>query len=68
MSIHNFSRECIMDKNRIAGSAKVVKGKIQKAVGAAVGDTKLQADGTAKMAEGKVQNAYGSLKDAVKGK
>lgn len=27
-----------MDKNRIVGSAKVIKGKIQQAVGKAVGD------------------------------
>ncbi len=57
-----------MDKDRIAGSAKVVEGKIKKAVGAAVGDTKMQAEGTAKVAEGKIQNAYGNLKDTLKSK
>jgi uncharacterized protein YjbJ (UPF0337 family) len=57
-----------MDKDRIAGSAKVVKGKIKKAVGAAVGDAKLEAEGTADQIEGKVQNAVGSVKDTIKGK
>ena len=57
-----------MDKDRIAGSTKVVKGKIETAIGKAVGDAKLQADGQADVAEGKVQNAIGGIKDAVRGK
>jgi uncharacterized protein YjbJ (UPF0337 family) len=57
-----------MDKDRIAGSAKVVKGKIKEAVGKAVGDAKLEAEGTADKIEGKVQNAIGGLKDAVREK
>lgn len=60
--------EQIMDKDRIAGSAKVVKGKVKQALGKAVGDAKLEADGTADKIEGKVQNAIGGLKDAIKGK
>jgi uncharacterized protein YjbJ (UPF0337 family) len=57
-----------MDKDRIAGSAKVVKGKVKEAVGKAIGDAKLNAEGKADQVEGKVQNAAGSIKDAVKGK
>ena len=57
-----------MDKDRVAGSAKVVKGKIKEAVGKAVGDAKLEAGGKADKVEGKVQNAVGSVKDAIKGK
>ena len=57
-----------MDKDRIVGSAKVVKGKIKKAVGAAVGDARLEAEGTADQIEGKVQNAVGSVKDTIKGR
>jgi len=56
-----------MDKNRIVGSAKVVKGKIKEAVGKAVGDVKLTSEGKADKIEGKVQNAVGGLKDAIKG-
>lgn len=57
-----------MDKDRIAGSAKVVKGKVKEAVGKVVGDAKLNAEGKADQAEGKVQNAVGGIKDALRGK
>ncbi len=57
-----------MDKDRITGSAKVVKGKIKEAIGKAVGDAKLEAEGTADKIEGKIQNAVGGMKDAIKGK
>ena len=56
------------DKDRIIGSAKVVKGNVKEAAGKAVGDTKLQAQGKADKVEGKVQNAVGSIKDTLKGK
>ena len=57
-----------MDKDRVVGSAKVVKGKIKTAVGKAVGDAKLELEGKSDKIEGKVQNAVGGLKDAIKGK
>jgi uncharacterized protein YjbJ (UPF0337 family) len=57
-----------MDKDRIVGSAKEIKGSIKETVGKAVGDAKLQSDGKADKVEGKVQNAIGGLKDALKGK
>jgi uncharacterized protein YjbJ (UPF0337 family) len=56
-----------MDKDRIAGSAKQLGGKVKAAVGKVVGDSKLQADGKAQQIEGKVQNAVGSAKDAARG-
>jgi uncharacterized protein YjbJ (UPF0337 family) len=55
-----------MDKDRIAGAAKELKGSIKVAVGKAVGDAKLQSDGRADKIEGKIQNAVGGLKDALK--
>jgi uncharacterized protein YjbJ (UPF0337 family) len=58
----------IMDRNRIAGSAKEIKGTVKEAVGKVVGDTKLESEGKADKIEGKVQNAVGGLKDAIKGK
>ena len=58
----------MIDKNRVVGSAKVVKGKVKEAVGRAVGDARLEAEGTADKIAGKVQNAVGGLKDAIKGK
>jgi uncharacterized protein YjbJ (UPF0337 family) len=56
-----------MDKDRVKGSAKIVKGKIKEAVGKAVGDAKLESEGKADKIEGKVQNAVGGLKDAIRG-
>jgi uncharacterized protein YjbJ (UPF0337 family) len=58
--------EDIMDKDRVAGSAKEIKGAIKQGVGKAVGDAKLEAEGKADKAEGKVQNAIGGLKDTVR--
>ena len=55
-----------MDKDRIAGAAKEIKGSIKETVGKAVGDAKLQSDGKAEKIVGKVQNAIGGLKDAAK--
>ena len=58
----------MVDKDRIIGSAKVVKGNVKAAVGKAVGDAKLEAQGKADKIEGKVQNAIGGIKDTLKGK
>ena len=55
-----------MDKDRIAGAAKKIKGSIKEAIGKATGDSKLEAEGKADKVEGKVQNAIGGLKDALK--
>ena len=54
-----------MDKDRVVGSAKQVKGAVKQVVGKAVGDAKLQSEGKADKIEGKVQNAVGGLKDTV---
>jgi len=56
-----------MDKDRVIGSAKVVKGKAKVAVGKVIGDAKLQTEGEGDKIEGKVQNAVGSLKDTIRG-
>jgi uncharacterized protein YjbJ (UPF0337 family) len=55
-----------MDKDRIAGSAKQVKGAAKETIGKAIGDAKLQADGKADKARGKLQNAVGGVKDALR--
>jgi uncharacterized protein YjbJ (UPF0337 family) len=55
-----------MDKDRIVGSAKQIKGEIEEAVGKAIGDAKLQVDGKADQAEGKAQNLAGTIKDTLK--
>jgi uncharacterized protein YjbJ (UPF0337 family) len=55
-----------MDKDRIAGSAKDVAGKVENAVGDIADDTKTQAAGRAREASGTVQNLYGQAKDAAR--
>ncbi len=57
-----------MDKDRIAGAAKQLKGNLKEAVGAVTGDAKLKAEGKADKAAGKVQNAVGGIKDALRKK
>jgi uncharacterized protein YjbJ (UPF0337 family) len=60
-------KENMMDKDRVIGSAKVIKGKVKEAVGKVIGDAKLETDGKADKIEGKVQNAVGGVKDALRG-
>jgi uncharacterized protein YjbJ (UPF0337 family) len=55
-----------MDKDRVAGSAKNIKGKIKEGVGKLTGDTKTEAEGKADQAEGKVQNTIGGIKDKAR--
>jgi uncharacterized protein YjbJ (UPF0337 family) len=57
-----------IDKDRVEGSAKQVKGSIKEGAGKALGDSKLQGEGKADKAEGKIQNAVGGLKDSLRGK
>lgn len=53
-----------MDKDRIAGTAKDVAGKVEGAFGDMTGDKETQASGRAREATGAVQNLYGQAKDA----
>ncbi|CAO3420678.1 CsbD family protein [Azospirillum doebereinerae] len=55
-----------MDKDRIEGAARNVKGTIKEAIGKVTGDTKMQAEGKADKAAGKVQNTVGGAKDAAR--
>jgi uncharacterized protein YjbJ (UPF0337 family) len=55
-----------MDKDRVAGSAKEIKGTIKEAVGKVVGDAKLKVEGKSDQVEGKLQNAIGGVKDAAR--
>jgi len=55
-----------MDKDRIAGSAKAIKGSVKETVGKVTGDAKLQSDGRADKVAGKVQNAIGGVKDSLR--
>ena len=55
-----------MDKDRVAGVGKQVKGAVKEAAGKVTGDAKLKAEGKADKVAGKVQNAAGGAKDKVK--
>ena len=55
-----------MDKDRIAGSAKDIAGKLEGAVGDIAGNAQTQAAGHAREATGTVQNLYGQAKDAAR--
>jgi uncharacterized protein YjbJ (UPF0337 family) len=55
-----------MDKDRIAGSAKDLAGKVESTVGDMTGDAKKQAEGRAREAAGTVQDLYGQAKDAAR--
>ncbi len=55
-----------MDKDRIAGAARQVKGSIKEAIGKVTGNAKLQAEGAADKVAGKAQNTVGGAKDAVR--
>ena len=55
-----------MDRDRVEGSAKNLKGKVKEATGKLTGDAKLKSEGKADQVAGKVQNAFGGAKDAVR--
>lgn len=57
-----------MDKDRIEGTAKEIKGDVKEAVGKITGDEKTEAEGHADQAEGKVQKTWGNVKDTVREK
>ncbi|MDT8069155.1 MAG: CsbD family protein [Terriglobia bacterium] len=53
-----------MDKDRVEGKLKDVKGRIKRQAGEWTGDEQTQAEGALDQAEGKTQNAIGKAKDA----
>jgi uncharacterized protein YjbJ (UPF0337 family) len=59
-------RRKTMDKDRIEGIEKQVKGTAKEIAGKISGDAKLVLDGKTDKIKGKIQNAVGGLKDAAK--
>lgn len=55
-----------MDKDRVEGAAKQVKGSVKEAIGKVTGDAKTQAEGTADKAAGKTQSTVGGVKDSAR--
>lgn len=58
----------LMDKDRVEGIGKQMKGAVKEGAGKLTGDTRTEAEGKADKAEGKVQNAVGGVKDAARDK
>ncbi len=57
-----------IDKDRVEGSAKNMKGKAKEGFGKLTGDAKTEAEGRAEQSKGKAQNAAGSVKDTLRGR
>jgi len=55
-----------MDKDRVEGKMKDIKGRVERQVGEWTGDKDAQAEGIKDQVKGKVQNAYGKIKDAAR--
>ena len=54
-----------MDKDRVEGAAKNVKGNAKTAAGKLLGDEKLKNEGRADQVKGKLQNTVGGIKDKI---
>ena len=55
-----------MNKDRVEGAGKQVKGAVKDAAGKMTGDVKLQAEGKIDKAKGQVQSAVGKAKDDIR--
>ncbi len=53
-----------MDKDRIEGKIKDIKGRVERQVGEWTGDKDAQVEGAKEQVKGKMQNAFGKIKDA----
>jgi len=55
-----------IDKDRVEGSGKNLKGKLKEGLGDLTGDQKMKREGQAEQVAGKAQNSWGSTKDAAR--
>ncbi len=55
-----------MDKNRIEGTAKQIKGSVKEAIGRVTGDKSTELEGAAEKNIGKVQAKAGEVVDKVR--
>jgi uncharacterized protein YjbJ (UPF0337 family) len=60
------TQENTMDKDRVSGAARQVKGAVKETIGKVTGDAKTRAEGAAEKAAGKVRTAVGGAKDAIR--
>jgi uncharacterized protein YjbJ (UPF0337 family) len=59
-------QERAMDKDRIRGAGKQVKGSMKEAIGKVTGNKRTEVEGTAEKIAGKAQSEVGKAKDAVR--
>ncbi len=57
----------MVDKDRVQGSGKKIKGDIKEKVGEVLGDEKMKSEGKADKVKGKIQNAGGRRKGRGQG-
>jgi uncharacterized protein YjbJ (UPF0337 family) len=57
-----------MNKDRVKGAAREMRGTIKEATGKAIGNTKLEAKGAAQKVAGKARNTMGKAEDAARGR
>ncbi len=55
-----------MDKNRVEGKGKNIKGKVREGIGKATGNDQQIARGKIEQAEGKTREKVGQAKDEVR--
>jgi uncharacterized protein YjbJ (UPF0337 family) len=55
-----------VDKDRVDGSLKQMKGKVESKAGDITGDAGLKSKGRKDRVTGKVQNTWGNVKDGVR--
>jgi uncharacterized protein YjbJ (UPF0337 family) len=55
-----------MDKNRVEGEAKQLKGSVKEAIGKVVGNPTTQAEGAAEKLAGRMQMKLGEAIDAAR--
>ena len=56
----------MVDKDRIEGAGKQIKGSVKEGIGKVTGDEKLKNEGKIDKAEGKIQNTVGGVKDKIR--
>ncbi|KWF16377.1 CsbD family protein [Burkholderia pseudomultivorans] len=55
-----------MDRNRIEGKRKQVKGSVKEALGKVTGDRRTEAEGVAEQEAGRLQEKAGEAADAAR--
>ncbi|WDD92951.1 CsbD family protein [Burkholderia sp. FERM BP-3421] len=55
-----------MDRNRIDGKLRQIRGSVKEALGKVMGDRRAEAEGLAEQAAGRVQEQAGIAADAVR--